>query len=223
MDPIIGGSLIGGGFSMLSNLFGANSASRQMAFQERMSNTAHQREIADMRKAGINPILSVTGGHGASQPVGTSFTPENPMRDLAQTMVSRQGLKQSGMLNQKAMEKMDADIVTQQTQQGLNSANATEALQRALTEKVRTAMLAKEMDLVSAKTAREYAETGLTSARQQTERWEQYKRHTEAPKQLNDWRYYTSKSGQFHQGFQRSREALFGGGMPIMPMLNIGK
>lgn len=49
------------------------SAREQMAFQERMSNTAYQRGIEDMRKAGLNPMLAFSQG-GASAPAGTSST-----------------------------------------------------------------------------------------------------------------------------------------------------
>lgn len=43
----------------------------QMSFQERMSNTAHQREVQDLKKAGINPLYSAMGV-GATTPSGAS-------------------------------------------------------------------------------------------------------------------------------------------------------
>jgi hypothetical protein len=80
MDPVIGAALIGGAVSgygaYRANRQTAASTARQMAFQERMSNTAHQRQMADLKKAGINPMLSAKLG-GASSPAGASYQASN--------------------------------------------------------------------------------------------------------------------------------------------------
>lgn len=51
--------------------FNADQALNAMQFEERMSNTAYQRAVADMRAAGLNPLLAISQG-GASQPNGSA-------------------------------------------------------------------------------------------------------------------------------------------------------
>ncbi len=61
-------------------------AQTQMDFQERMSSTSHQREVTDLRTAGLNPILSAT--RGASTPGGAMGQAQNVGGGAAQGAIN---------------------------------------------------------------------------------------------------------------------------------------
>ena len=78
--------LIGDVFSAFAGYKGqqdTNETNRQIAadntaFQERMSNTAYQRQVADMEAAGLNPMLAYMKGGGASTPPGSVAQVSSP-------------------------------------------------------------------------------------------------------------------------------------------------
>lgn len=163
-----GASIIGGLIGAIGQ-GGANAANASMAreawnnnlyammenqrFQERMSNTAYQRAMNDMRYAGLNPILAYSQG-GATTPggMGASMqqaTMENTLDSLGKGVssaaqaakdaeVSQQVKAQTGLTKtQDALTAAGIDKVKQETLTSAADANRKNAETAVLTESLK--------------------------------------------------------------------------------------
>lgn len=119
------GTLIGSGLSFLGGErqneanqanaqqamgFEAAQAQQNREFQEAMSRTAHQRQVGDLKAAGLNPILSGTGGGGAPQPTGAkgSGSVYNAVDPISNAVASAQHLRRNDqeIKNMRASERL---------------------------------------------------------------------------------------------------------------------
>lgn len=127
-----GGAMIGGplgagvalgGLSFLgqeyTNQANAQQAKDMMKFQERMSNTSHQRQVKDLRQAGLNPILSAKLG-GASTPSGAMATMQNSAKAGIDTS------NQTHMVKQQ-VANIEEDTFLKKSQGQLNDINIRKA------------------------------------------------------------------------------------------------
>lgn len=115
--PILGGAL-----NTLGNIY---SAQKQMDFQERMSSTAHQREMADMAKAGLNPILSGKYG-GSSTPSGAAANVDLGFDKAAASALQAMQIKSNMALQNAQANQLNssADLNSAQASVVRNSADA---------------------------------------------------------------------------------------------------
>lgn len=92
--PVVAGAVLGGVGSLLSAKRAEAEAARNRAFQEEMSNTAHQREMRDAMAAGINPIF-LGSGPGASTPGGSQASIPDFGQGVSRGVASALAVKQA--------------------------------------------------------------------------------------------------------------------------------
>lgn len=158
------GNIIGGAISGIGSFLGAQQSNKaakqiareQMEFQEEMSNTAYQRATADMRAAGINPMLAAQNG-GASTPPGASADIKNELGPAISSAMQ-------GAAFTTQLEQLRANVAQTQAQTAQTEANTNLQVLQAVTEQQRPSQVAAQTGLTQAQTGTERFRPGLIGA-----------------------------------------------------------
>lgn len=136
-EEVLAAGVLGGlsaGQGLITSAFNAHEASKNRRFQRNMSDTSHQREVRDLRAAGLNPVLSAKLG-GASTPSGATASAESP--NVAQSSAQGAALKSQ-------IENTEANTALALAQAGDVNATQQQRLDLMIAQKIATLAQAKK-------------------------------------------------------------------------------